>query len=307
MSSSGPPQQVSLVKYGKPEHVHGDRFLNRIAQDQQCQASAGCGSVTDPALLEIMQHACKEAALSQIDKDQILDAIVPPREWEEDGKHYRQLISREPAFRGDVLELNALLNEQLTLRQARPDGICPIRRELSDQCFDELIRQVTLTQPERGLLLLRVRDELRMTMTAYQNLFVSARDHDPRVTVGLEMIETNKDVTHKNNQLAHVFTEMDNEYQDLSRFYDNSEQMYREERESKLKRHHEEFNFLKRVNNTLKQQIDAMNDPGHDLDPVIEAYETVPSIQSRLGIWKYTKICKTEPEPSATHDIHLIL
>lgn len=50
-----------------------------------------------------------------------------------------------------------------------------------------------------------------------------------------------------------------------------------------------------------------MNDPGHDLDPVIEAYETVPSIQSRLGIWKYTKICKTEPEPSATHEIHLIL
>lgn len=117
---------------------------------------------------------------------------------------------------------------------------------------DELIRQVTLTQPERGLLLLRVRDELRMTMTAYQNLFVSSRDHDPRETVGLEMIETNKDVTHRNNQLAKVFGEMDTVYQDLSRFYDNSEQMYREERESKLKRHHEEFNFLKRVNNTLK-------------------------------------------------------
>jgi len=301
---SGPPQQVSLVKYGRPEQVHGEHLLNRVVC--QDQTSFGCGNVTDPALLNLMQHACKEAALSQIDKDQILDAIVPPREWEEDGKHYRQLISREPAFRGEVLELNALLNEQLTLRQARPDGICPIRRELSDQCFDELIRQITINQAERGLLLLRVRDELRMTMTAYENLFVSARDHDPRETIGLEKIETDKDVAYHQHKLAKDVREKDKEHQDLTRLYDNSEQIYREEREQSQQRHHEEFNFLKRVNNTLKQQIDAMMDPGDDLDPVIEAYETVPSIQTR-GIWKYTKICKTVPEPSATHEIHLLL
>lgn len=35
----------------------------------------------------------------------------------------------------DVIALNDLLNEQLTLRQARPDGVCPIRRELANQCF----------------------------------------------------------------------------------------------------------------------------------------------------------------------------
>jgi hypothetical protein len=33
---------------------------------------------------------------------------------------------------------------------------------------DELIRQVTVECAERGLLLLRVRDELRMTLAAYQ-------------------------------------------------------------------------------------------------------------------------------------------
>lgn len=52
--------------------------------------------------------------------------------------------------------------------QARETGICPVREELYSQCLDELIRQVTINCAERGLLLLRVRDELRMSIAAYQ-------------------------------------------------------------------------------------------------------------------------------------------
>ena len=59
-------------------------------------------------------------------------------------------------------------------RQARESGICPVREELFSQCFDEIIRQVTLNEPERGLLLLRVRDEIKMTIAAYQTLYQSS-------------------------------------------------------------------------------------------------------------------------------------
>lgn len=52
--------------------------------------------------------------------------------------------------------------------QARETGICPVREELYSQCMDELIRQVTINCAERGLLLLRVRDEMRMSIAAYQ-------------------------------------------------------------------------------------------------------------------------------------------
>ena len=45
---------------------------------------------------------------------------------------------------------------------------------------DELIRQVTLDSPERGLLCLRVRDEIRMTIDAYKTLF------DSSVTFGIK-------------------------------------------------------------------------------------------------------------------------
>ena len=59
-------------------------------------------------------------------------------------------------------------------RQARESGICPVREELFSQCFDEIIRQVCLNEPERGLLLLRIRDEIKMTIAAYQTLYQSS-------------------------------------------------------------------------------------------------------------------------------------
>jgi dynein light intermediate chain len=46
--------------------------------------------------------------------------------------------------------------------EARETGICPIREELYSQVYDEVIRQITINCAERGYLLLRVRDEMRM-------------------------------------------------------------------------------------------------------------------------------------------------
>lgn len=39
---------------------------------------------------------------------------------------------------------------------------------------DEIIRQVTVNCAERGLLLLKVRDEINMTIAAYQTLYESS-------------------------------------------------------------------------------------------------------------------------------------
>merc|ERR1712136_432015 len=46
--------------------------------------------------------------------------------------------------------------------------------ELYSQCFDELIREETINCQERGLLLLRVRNEIRMSIAAYQTLYRSS-------------------------------------------------------------------------------------------------------------------------------------
>ena len=49
-----------------------------------------------------------------------------------------------------------------------------MRETLYQQCFDEMIRQITINCAERGFLLVRVRDEFRQQLTAYQGLYDSS-------------------------------------------------------------------------------------------------------------------------------------
>ena len=51
------------------------------------------------------------------------------------------------------------------LIQARDTGICPARREIYAELIDELIRQVSIESPETGVLFVRIRDEINMTLS----------------------------------------------------------------------------------------------------------------------------------------------
>ena len=93
-----------------------------------------------------------------------LNSILPPREYTEGGSLWVRYVSPTPATRVDVINLQDELDKRLQSRQARETGICPIREELYSQCFDELIRQITINCAERGFLLVRVRDEIKMTI-----------------------------------------------------------------------------------------------------------------------------------------------
>ncbi|XP_047494455.1 33 kDa inner dynein arm light chain, axonemal-like [Penaeus chinensis] len=108
--------------------------------------------------------------------EKIIDILIPPSEWEEDGERWIQRVSRAPPSRTAVIQLWEQLDLKIREQQARTRGICAIRGALYRECFDELIRQVTLDCPERGLLLSRVRDEANMTIAAFQCLFESASE-----------------------------------------------------------------------------------------------------------------------------------
>lgn len=77
--------------------------------------------------------------------DEILNSIFPPKEWEENGKLWRQQVSNQPVTRMDTIKLTRMLNKTMKNLQARETDICPIRRALYSQCFDEIIRQVCLS------------------------------------------------------------------------------------------------------------------------------------------------------------------
>ena len=58
--------------------------------------------------------------------------------------------------------------------QARESGICPARREVYSELMDEMIRQIALTGPETGALMVQIRDEINMSLSGYETIVASA-------------------------------------------------------------------------------------------------------------------------------------
>ena len=76
---------------------------------------------SDTAKLGTLQKKVGQAPTIETkpNTEDILNAILPPREWDNDGKHYIQYVSHNPASREDVANLQKLLDERLLARQAR--------------------------------------------------------------------------------------------------------------------------------------------------------------------------------------------
>uniref|UniRef100_A0A8C7GHJ6 Axonemal dynein light intermediate polypeptide 1 n=1 Tax=Oncorhynchus kisutch TaxID=8019 RepID=A0A8C7GHJ6_ONCKI len=185
--------------------------------------------------------------------EEILNAILPPREWMETNQLWVQQVSSTPCTRMDVVHLQEQLDLKLQQRQARETGICPVRRELYSQCFDELIRQVTINCAERGLLLLRVRDEIRMTIAAYQTLYESSVAFGMRKALQAEQGKSD---------MEKRISDLENEKRDLERQVNEQkakceaiEKRETERRQVEEKKHTEEIQFLKRTNQQLKTSV----------------------------------------------------
>jgi len=95
-------------------------------------------------------------------------------EFKEAGKLWVRYVSPTPATSFDVSLLKELMDKRLETSKARSNGICPMRETLFQQCFDELIRQITIHCAERGFLLVRVRDEFRQQLSCFQALYDSS-------------------------------------------------------------------------------------------------------------------------------------
>ncbi|XP_077577638.1 axonemal dynein light intermediate polypeptide 1 [Stigmatopora nigra] len=190
------------------------------------------------------------------ENEEILNVIFPPREWTEGNQLWTQRVSTIPSTRADVVHLEEALDRRLQQRRALETGICPIRRELYSQCFDELIRQVTINCAERGLLLLRVRDEIQMTITAYQKLYESSVVFGMRKALRGEQdkVDMRQRIADFEKEKQELTTQLNE--QKSQRVAD--ERRADEKREAQEKKHEEQLQFLKKTNQQLKAQLEGV-------------------------------------------------
>merc|ERR1711988_330582 len=111
------------------------------------------------------------------------------------------------------------------------------------QCFGELIRQVAINCPERGLLLLRVRDEIRMTIDAYKTLYESS------VTFGVrKQLQAEQGMDEMQNKivsLQETKRDLENQVLELRNKVEVIEKRESERRALEEKKRQEEIEFLK--------------------------------------------------------------
>jgi len=191
--------------------------------------------------------------------DEILNSILPPQQWEADGGLWVQRVSSQPATRSDVIQVTTNLDQRLRERQARETGICPVRRELYQQGFDELIRQVTIECAERGLLLLRVRDEINMTLAAYQTLYQSSVAFGMRKALQAE--QGKQEMLEKIENLDEEKLNLERQVADLKAKCEAIERREAERRSQDDKKHQDEIQFYKRSVQQLKQQLEGIIAP----------------------------------------------
>lgn len=121
---------------------------------------------------------------------------------------------------------------------------------------DELIRQTTVSCAERGLLLLRVRDELQLTLAAYQALYESS------VAFGVrKALQAEQGKAHLEKRIAELEEENRELEKQVSEEKAKCEAIERQEterREIEEKKHSEEVLFLKRTNQQLKTQLESI-------------------------------------------------
>ncbi|XP_068592092.1 axonemal dynein light intermediate polypeptide 1 [Cebidichthys violaceus] len=246
----------SLVKYDNPVLIKNtDR---KSPKGRPLRVSPQQPAISNPVPPPPKPKSATADPLKQ-GNEEILNSILPPREWMEGNQLWMQHVSSAPSTRTDVIRLEELLDTKLQQWLARETGICPVRRKLYSQCFDELIRQVTINCAERGLLLLRVRDEIQMTSVAYQTLYESSVAFGIRKALQAEQGKAD---------MVKTISDLEEEKEDLKKQLDEQRAIYEtfkkrenETRQLEEKKLTEEIQFLKRTNQQLKNQLEKILTP----------------------------------------------
>ncbi|CAG7732983.1 unnamed protein product [Allacma fusca] len=186
----------------------------------------------------------------------ILNKAFPPLIWRDDDKIYRRIVSIKDATHADLLEIQEKLDLHLSENKLKPTGLSEKRRKYFNQCFDELARQEIIKCIPRGLLLLRIRDEIRMSLAAYEALYLSSAAYGVRRAIKTEMEKQKVDeeynvITNERNELLDKIEEIRNHLQDQAeKFRLNSlhaKKIFIEERDN-----------LRRHNMNLKSQLESI-------------------------------------------------
>lgn len=251
-------QFQSLVKYDTP-YLVSTTLNNKKAFEEM----GGHAEKTDTLLRNIINKKGNEGEKTEYDDYSVKDAlnkILPPKKILQNDQLWVQYVSCTPVTKVEVMNLKEGLDKRLKTLKAKDTGICITRELLYNECFDELIRQVTINCLERGILMMRIQKESEMTIKAYQNLYQSAIAYGIRSWLIVE--EDKRKMTEQISQheddcetLTAQIEKLENDINDLIKNDDEQRAINEHDHAKFVKDTSEKINFIKEEIRTKYAQI----------------------------------------------------
>lgn len=250
VSNNPPPELMtsssSLIKYETPflvsSTVSNKKLLDELDQNNE-ESEMYLKKIINTFSIDSTDYSLKDT----------LNKILPPKKVKTGDQMWVQYVSCNPVTQAEVVNLYENLKRHLELDGARLNGVCPIREELYDQAFHELIRQITINCLERGILLMRIKNETAMTINVYKTLYESCIAYGMRTFIMAE-----KEKTSYQKQIY----KLEDECQTLEDNIKELEELLQDKKtkdkieQDKIKAEHEkEVDDLKRMSNLYKNDI----------------------------------------------------
>lgn len=186
----------------------------------------------------------------------ILNSIFPPILFQKDGQDLVQYVSVLPTILTDVVKVQTQLDQELKQQGALETGVCPIRSRLYAQCFDELIRQVTIENSPRGLLLVQLRDEMQRMIEEYKILIESTLTYGTRKSY--KEVKNKAKMEEENEKLKKEISQIRQSNMDLEKEIENKKEKFEKEIEYLQQSWKADIEKMKEEINNLRQQIQDM-------------------------------------------------
>ena len=117
---------------------------------------------SQPVSPDVLSRLLAASPTQPIKVDDILPILLPPEVVNpfNDATLAGKVPSRTPPAKEDIDRIARLVETLIQQRKCKSQGICEIRNEIYLETLNEIIRQISIDCPERGVLLALIRNEI---------------------------------------------------------------------------------------------------------------------------------------------------
>ena len=241
----------SLVKYDTP-YLVSTTINNKKAKEEIALNE----EKTNSLIRNIFNRDSKSSTSNEFTDYSVKDAlnlILPPKKIITNEQLWVQYVSCTPVTKAEVQNLKEGLDKRIKVLEAKETGICTVREQLYSECFDELIRQVTINCLERGILMMLVKTEYENQIKTYQNLYQSSIAYGIRSYLIIE--EEKKRMNDENEQMEEECDELSSDIEALKKEIEELKIKDEEQRQELNEKHRQFLSLNTESIELLKNEI----------------------------------------------------